>query len=96
MVKEGTDKESRESGMVQAGGEPGDMLEAKEEGWGQVGSLGNDVSVDGEKDWQSRKNGRRRHVKAHPPPTPHLGAGSMGAKRVLSESLLLFYIQGNL
>lgn len=36
--------------MVQVGGEPDDMLEATEEGWGQVGSLGNDVSVDGEKD----------------------------------------------
>lgn len=43
--------------MVQAGGEPDDMLEAKEEGWGQVGRLGNDVSVDREKDWPSMKNG---------------------------------------
>lgn len=81
---------------MRAGGEPGEMLEAKVGGWGQVGSLGNDVSVDGEKDWRSRKIGRRGCVEAHPPPTPHWGACRMGANGVLCESLLFFCIQGNL
>lgn len=55
--------------MVQAaaGGKPGKMPE-KEQDWGQAETLGDSVSVDGEKDWRSRENGRRapwRYLRPH-------------------------------